>query len=141
MINAINTNPTQTVNAGANVLFNGTNVRTNSCKSCCQGWLNFNSVNSGIFEITKPGIYEIHFNANVAPTVAGQITVNLTNAGENIIGGEMQTAGTTVDVFDNVAAEILVQVPCNCCDIFTIKNNSENPVVFNNPSLTIERLA
>lgn len=140
MINAINTNPAQTVNAGANVLFDGTNVRTGSCKPC-QGWLNFSTLNSGIFEITKAGIYEIHFNANVSPTVAGQITVNLTNAGENIIGGEMQTAGTTVGTFENIAAEILVQVPCNCCDIFTVKNNSENPVVFNNPSLTIERLA
>jgi len=140
MINAINTNPVQTVEAGANVLFNGTNVRTNSCKPC-QGWLNFSTLNSGIFEITKAGIYEIHFNANVSPTVAGQITVNITNAGENIIGGEMQTAGTTPDTFENIASEILVQVPCNCCDIFTIKNNTDNPVVFNNPSLTIERLA
>ena len=140
MINAINTNPTQTVEAGANVLFNGSNVRTNSCRSC-QGWLNFSNLNSGIFEITKAGIYEIHFNANVSPTVAGQITVNLTNAGENIIGGEMQTPGTTPDTFENIAAEILVQVPCNCCDIFTVNNNTENPVVFNNPSLSIERLA
>jgi len=40
MINAINTNQTQTVEAGANVLFNGTNVRTGSCKGC-RGWLNF----------------------------------------------------------------------------------------------------
>ena len=140
MINAISTNPVQTVNAGANVLFDGTNVRTNSCKPC-QGWLNFSTLNSGIFEITKSGIYEVHFNANVSPTVAGQITVNLTNAGENIIGGEMQTPGTTVDTFENIAAEILVQVPCNCCDIFTVKNNTDNPVIFNNPSLTIERLA
>ena len=140
MINAINTNPGQTVNAGANVLFDGANVRINSCKPC-QGWLNFSTLNSGIFEITKAGIYEIHFNANVSPTVAGQITVNITNAGENIIGGEMQTPGTTVDTFENIAAEILVQVPCNCRDIFTIKNSSENPVVFNNPSFTIEKLA
>lgn len=140
MINAINTNPVQNVNAGANVLFNGTNVRTNSCNGC-RGWLNFNSVNSGIFEITKPGIYAIHFNANVSPTVAGQITVNLTNAGENIIGGEMQTPGTTVDTFENISAQILVQVPCNCCDIFTVKNNSENPITVNNPSLTITRVA
>lgn len=140
MINAINTNPVQNVEAGANVLFNGTNVRTGSCNSC-KGWLNFNSVNSGIFEITKPGIYEIHFNANVSPTVAGQITLNITNAGENIIGGEMQTPGTTPGTFENVAAEILVQVPCNCCDIFTVKNNTDEAITVNNPSLTIERLA
>lgn len=140
MINAVNTNPVQTVEAGQNVLFNATNVRTNSCKSC-QGWLNFNAVNSGIFEITKPGYYFIHFNSNVSPTVAGQITVNLTNAGENIIGGEMQSPGTTVGTFENISAGILVQVPCNCCDTFTVKNNSDEAVDFNNPSLTILKLA
>jgi hypothetical protein len=140
MINAVNTNPVQTVQANANVLFNATNVRTNSCKGC-RGWLNFNAVNSGIFEITKPGIYFIHFNANVSPTVAGQITVNITNAGENIIGGEMQTPGTTPDTFENIASGILVVVPCNCCDIFTIKNSTAEAVDFNNPSLTIFKLA
>ena len=140
MINAVNTNPVQTVQPGANVLFNATNVRTKSCKSCC-GWLNFNSINSGIFEITKPGFYFIHFNGNVAPSVAGQITVNITNAGENIIGGEMQSPGTTVDVFESISAGILVEVPCNCCDIFTVKNTTTDAVDFNNPSLTIFKLA
>ena len=141
MINAINTTPTQTVRAGANVLFNAANVQTNSCKPC-RGWLNFGNVNSGLFEITKPGYYFIHFNANVSPnTTAGQITVNITNAGENIIGGEMQSPGTTVGTFENIAAGVLVQVPCNCCDTFSIKNTTTEDVDFNNPSITILRLA
>lgn len=142
MINAINTNPVQTVQSGANVLFNGANVRTKSCKNCnSRGWLNFNSINSGIFEITKSGIYFIQFNGNVAPTVAGQIIVDITNAGENIVGGEMQSPGTTVGTFENISAGVLVEVPCNCCDIFTIKNNTGEAVDFNNPSLTIFKLA
>lgn len=142
MINAVSTDVAQNVASNANILFNATNVRTNSCKSCnCKGWLNFNGVSSGLFEITKAGIYQIHFNANVSPTVAGQITVNITNSGENIIGGEMQTPGTAPDTFENIAAEILVEVPCNCCDTFTIKNSTGNPIIVNNPSLTIERLA
>lgn len=55
--------------------------------------------------------------------------------------GDAKHWNISTDTFENIAAEILVEVPCNCCDIFTIKNSSENPVVFNNPSLSIERLA
>ena len=140
MINAISKINPQTVQPTANILFNGSNVRTRSCNSCC-GWLNHN-INSGLFEITKAGIYEITFSANVAPTVAGQITLNITNSGENIIGGQMQTSGSTANVFENVSSSILVEVPCNCCDTFTIKNNTPtNPITVNNPSIVITRVA
>lgn len=140
MINAIN-NVQQTIQPGANVLFNGSNVRTKSCSSCC-GWLNHN-INSGLFEITKPGIYEITFSANIAPTVAGPITLNITNSGENIIGGEMKVGGNQVGVFESVSASILVEVPCNCCDTFTIKNNTPtNPITVDvGPSIVITRVA
>lgn len=137
MINSVNP-VNQTVQPTANVIFTGSNVRTNSCNSCC-GWLNHNN-NSGIFTLTKPGIYKVHFNANVAPTVAGAITLNITNAGENITGGEMNSAGATIGVFDNVSAEILVRVPCNSSVILTIKNNTPtNPITVSQPSLTITR--
>lgn len=139
MINAIN-NATQTVQPLSNILFNGSNVRTSSCTGC-GGWLNHN-LNSGLFELTKQGIYEITFNANVAPTVAGAITLDITNSGENIVGGEMTTAGTTVGTFENVSATILVRVPCNCCKTFSVKNNTAtNPITVSNPSFTITRLA
>jgi len=139
MINAIN-NVDQTVQPGANILFNGSNVRTKSCNSCC-GWLNHN-INSGLFEITKPGIYEITFSANIAPTVAGAMTLNITNSGENIVGGTMAASGTTVGTFQNISKTILVEVPCNCCDTFTIKNNTPtNPITVNDPSIVIERVA
>ena len=140
MINAIN-NTVQTVQPLANVFFNGFNVRTKNCNSC-QGWLNFNGASSGLFEITKAGIYQITFSANVAPTVAGQITLNITNAGENIVGGQMQTPGTTVDVFENVSKTILVTVPCECCETFAVKNTTPtNPIEVSDPSIVIERLA
>lgn len=137
MINSTNS-ITQTVQPGANVLFNSSNVRTNSCNSCC-GWLNHNQ-NSGIFTLTKPGIYKIHFNANVAPTVIGQITLNITNAGENITGGEMNSPGSSITLFDNISSEILVRVPCNSSVIITVKNNTlTNPIMVSQPSLVITR--
>lgn len=140
MINAIASIP-QTVLPTNNVIFTNYNVRTGSCNNGCSGWLN-NNENSGLFQITKAGIYEISFNANVAPTVAGAITLNITSEGESISGGQMQTAGTTVDVFENVSASVLVRVPCNCCETFTIKNNTPtNPITVSQPSLTIVRVA
>ena len=139
MINAINST-NQTVQPTGNIIFAGSNVRTNSCNSCC-GWLTHNE-NSGLFTITKAGIYKVHFNANVAPTVAGAITVNITNSGENISGGEMTTAGTTVGTFENISADVLVRVPCNSSVIITIKDNTAtNPITVSQPSLIITRVA
>ena len=139
MINAVNP-INQTIQPTANVVFTGTNVKTNACNSCC-GWLTHND-NSGIFTLTKPGIYKIHFNANVAPTVAGATTLNITNAGENIAGGEMNTAGTTVGTFENVSAEVLVRVPCNSSVVITVRDNTAtNPITVSQPSLTITRVA
>lgn len=136
MINAVNPID-QTVQPTANVIFTGCNVRTNACG--CNGWLSHND-NSGLFTLTKPGIYKIHFNANVAPTVAGAITLNITNAGENIAGGEMKTAGTTVGTLENIASEVLVRVPCNTSVVITVKNNTAtNPITVSQPSLTITR--
>lgn len=137
MINSTN-NTIQTIQPTANVLFNTNNVRTKSCEGCC-GWLT-HTEGSGIFTLTKPGVYKIHFNANVAPTVAGPITLNITNAGESIIGGQMNTPGTAVGVFSNVAAEVLVRVPCNSSVVITVKNNTPtNPITMNNPSIVITR--
>jgi hypothetical protein len=140
MINSISDINPQTVQPLANVLFNGSNVRTNNCSNGCCGWLSHNE-NSGIFTLTKPGIYRVHFNANVTNTVA-PITLNLTNAGENITGGAMTTTPAAVGGFENVSAEILVRVPCNSSVVITVKNNTPtNPIQVNNPSITITREA
>ena len=54
----------------------------------------------------------------------------------------MQASGSTAGVYQNVASTILVRVPCDCCDTFTVKNNTPtNPITVNNPSLTITRIA
>lgn len=134
MINSTN-NTVQTIQPLANVIFNGNNFRTNSCNDGI-----FHNENSGIFTLTKAGVYKVHFNANVSPTVAGPITLNIANSGESITGGQMQTAGTTVGTFENVASEVLVRVPCNASVVITVKNNTPtNPITMNNPSLTITR--
>jgi len=139
MINS--TNPiNQTVAPTNNVIFTTNNFISNKCNTCC-GNINHND-GSGIFSIVKCGTYRVTFNANVAPTVDGAITLNITNAGENISGGEMQTAGTAVGTFENVSAEVLVKVCPNQTAIITVKNNTPtNPITVSQPSLIIERVA
>lgn len=138
MINATN-NVVQTVQPGQNILFNSNNVVTNACNSCC-GWLNHN-LGSGIFTLTKQGVYKVHFSGNVTNTIAvSAITLAITNAGETILGGEMVTTPTAVASFENVSGEILVRVPCNASVVITIKNNTPtNPINVSNPSLVITR--
>lgn len=139
MINS--TNPiNQAVAPTTNVLFTTNNFVSNKCNTCC-GSINHND-GSGIFSIVKAGLYRITFNANVAPTVAGAITLNITNAGESITGGEMKTAGATIDTFENVSAEVLVKVCPNQTAIISVKNNTPtNPITVSQPSLVIERVA
>lgn len=134
------TNPiVQSVQPGQNVIFTGTNVVTNSCNSCC-GWLVHNT-NSGIFTITKPGIYRVHFNGNVTNTVAvASITLDITNAGESIAGGTMTTTPAALGSYENVSSELLIRVPCNTSVVVTVKNNTAtNPILVSQPSLVITR--
>jgi hypothetical protein len=140
MIDAINS-ITQSIAPTQNVIFNGANVRTNSCNSCC-GWLS-HSDGSGIFTLTRPGIYRVHFNGNVTNTIAvAPITLDITNAGENIPGGTMTTTPAALGAFENVSSEILVRVPCNSSVAITIKNNTAtNPIQVNQPSLVITKVA
>ena len=140
MINAINI-LAQTIEPDQNVIFTGYNVLTASSSNGCSGWLNHNE-GSGLFQITKPGIYQISFNANVTPTVAGEIVLNISNSGESIAGGEMRTPGTTVGTFENVSAMILVRVPCGGSTTITVKNNTPtNPITLEDASLVITRVA
>ena len=137
MINATNNVP-QTVATNANVLFNTNHVTTNSCNSC-RGWLNHN-VGSGLFTLTKGGIYAITFSGNVASTVAGIVTLAITNAGEAISGGIMTQPGTVVGDSYTLSKTVLVRVPCNSSVVITVKNTSADPITVQDPSLTIERL-
>lgn len=138
MINSTN-NAVQTVVDGSNVLFNIDRIRTNSCKPCCDSWLCHDS-GSGIFTITKPGIYLVRYNSNVAnPTTAGEITMNISNSGESLTGGEMVVTPTAVEAYFNIASSILVKVCPGSSAVITIKNNSGAGVLVSEPNIIITR--
>ena len=140
MINS--TNPTiQTVEPTQNVVFTSDRVRTNSCKPCCDGWLT-HDLSSGLFTITKGGIYDISFNANVAnPTTAAEILFNITNSGESIIGGQMIVTPAAAGAYFNISARVLIRVPCRSSAIISIKNNSTAEVLVSQPNIVITRQA
>lgn len=121
MINSVAV-ATQAVTANNNVLFPTDRIRTKSCNSCC-GWLT-HDLGSGLFTLTKPGIYEIQYNANVTSATAGQASLVLKQNGENIGGTQSIYTIATANALGNVAATTRVSVPCGASYTITLTNNS-----------------
>lgn len=127
----------QVVNANNNVLFPNTLVRT--CSANCKGWLN-HTAGSGLFQITKPGLYEIQFNGNVASTVAGVINLAMRSNGEILQGSQMNTTNVANNIY-NVSANRLVRVCGNGSTTITISNVGANAVAVSNPNIIIKKLS
>lgn len=127
----------QIVNANNNILFANTQVQT--CSANCNGWLNHTS-GSGLFQITKPGIYEIQFNGNVASTVAGTINLAMRSNGEILQGSQMNVTNVANNVY-NVSANRLVRVCGNGSTTITISNVGANAVAISNPNIIIKKVA
>lgn len=137
MINSISV-PVQSVNSGQNVLFTTDRCRTNSCK--CGGWL-IHDNGSGLFTISKQGIYEVEYNANITSTTAGAISLVLELNGEAIGGTNAIYNVTTADDVGHVSASTLVCVPCGCCVTISLGNNSANAISVQDANIIIKKIA
>lgn len=129
----------QIVNSNNNVLFPNTLVRTCSANCNCRGWLN-HTAGSGLFQITKSGIYEIQFNGNVASTVAGEINLAMRSNGEILQGSQMNVTNVANNVY-NVSANRLIRVCDNSSTTITISNVGANGVAVSNPNIIIKKLS
>lgn len=138
MINSVAVAP-QTVAANGNVLFTTDRVRTKSCNSCC-GWLSHDS-GSGLFTLTKPGIYEIHYNANITSTDTGTGSLVLEQNGEPIGGTQSIYTIATASALGNVSASTLVCVPCGASYTITLTNNSTLSLSAQDANIVIEKVA
>lgn len=140
MINSVNV-PLQTVVSGANVLFNVDRIRTNSCKGC-NGWLH-HDLGSGQFEISKCGIYEISYNANITTASASVGYLELEKNGEPIGGTRAihQTVAETVGALGNVSATTLVHIPCGGSATITLGNNSTASLLIEDANIVIKKVA
>ena len=121
MINSVAV-ATQAVATNQNVLFPTDRVRTKSCNSCC-GWLSHDT-GSGLFTLTKQGIYEIQYNANITSTDIGQASLVLEQNGEAIGGTQSIYTVATASALGNVSASTLICVPCGASYTITLTNNS-----------------
>lgn len=135
IINSV-TREVQTVAINQNVLFNSNRVK--SCSNC--GAIRHDE-GSGLFTLTQKGIYRVHFNGNVTSATVGDISLAIEVNGESISGGIINEVVAVANDEANVSAEILVNVPCNCCMTISVGNISvENAILVDNANIIIEKL-
>lgn len=138
MINSVNV-PQQTVALNANVLFAADRVRTKSCN--CGGSIQHDT-GSGQFVLSRPGIYEVEFNANVSATVAGPTALAIRSNGEAVGGTEMDYTVVTANTFQSVSASTLICVPCGASKTITVGNVSPTAAVLvKDANIIIKRLS
>ena len=128
----------------ANISFATDVVRTRSA-NCC-GWLN-HTTGSTQYQLTKPGLYEIQFNANVTATTADAVALGIKANGELLSGSEMDATIATAGVYTNVSANRVVRVCCNGSITITVGSIPSNGLVttqtptIKNASLIIKKIA
>lgn len=120
MINSIAT-AVQTVDNSNNVLFPTDRVRSKSCQCPCKGWL-AHDLGSGLFTLTKPGIYEVTYTADITSAAAGQASLVLEQNG-------------------NVSGDTLIQVPCGASYTIALANNSGLDLTVQNANIIIKKIA
>lgn len=137
MINSININE-QAVAVNASVVFDTDRVRTRAC--ACGGWLQ-HDIGSGVFEIVRPGIYKVDFNANVTAAAAGDTTLAIQNNGVSIGGTEMDYVVAVAGDFQNVSASTLVVVQPYGNRTISVANISAAAVTVDDANIIITRIA
>lgn len=142
-------NAAQTVPAGSSVIF------TESPVPCNRG-LVYHRDGSGIFRLAnkffrqniqscwrRNSNYQVAFHANIAipegqTAPEGGIQLAIAIDGEIDPSSTMISDVTVVGDFDNVGADVIVQVPYLCgCSAVSVKNTSTIPVIVQNANLVI----
>lgn len=137
MINSINT-AIQTVTPDENVLFTTDRVRTRSSRCNC-GWLEHDA-GSGLFTLTKPGVYRVDFSANVSLAAAGDVALAIQSNGETIGGTQMQTDIATADVYQVISNFTFVEVPCGSSKTISVENTGTTDALVQYANIAIQRL-
>lgn len=140
MIESIN-EAQQSVSTNANVLFANDVIRTRSA-TCC-GFLEHEE-GSGLFTLSKNGIYEVLFGANITSATANDVLgLVITSNGEELTGTQMDYTVATASVNQGVSARRLVRV-CNGSKTIAIKNNSTTnttPLLVETANIIIKKIA
>lgn len=135
-------NAIQTVPVNQDVLFTGTSVRGNASIMHREG--------SGI--VTVRGLmngqcrarFRAVFGANIAvPTgeTAGPVELAIAINGEGVPTSRMISTPIDVENYNNVSADIYIDVPIGCCTQLSVQNVGTIPVSVQNANFIVERVA
>lgn len=133
-------NAAQTVAANQNVIFTDTVICGNNIT---------HRKDSGL--VTVRGTtrqcrarYKAYFSGNIGlPTTGtlGAISVAISLDGEPIASSTMISTPVALGDLNNVSAEIIIDVPCTCCETISVKNTATQDIVVQNANLIVERIA
>lgn len=137
MINAVNI-VNQTVAAGANVLFATDRVRTRSSRCNC-GWLEHDA-GSGLFTLTKPGVFRVDVAANVSLAAAGNVALAIQANGETVGGTQMLTTVATADDYQTVDNFAMIEVACGSSKTVSVSNIGNTDALVETANIAIQRL-
>lgn len=136
----ITANNIQLVEAGQNVLFTETAVR--SCKPCVKH-------RDGAGIVTLRGLtnqcnarFRVSFSGNIAiPTggTVGEISLAIAIEGEPLQSTRMRVTPAAVDNYFNVSAQADICVPRGCCASVAVENSSGQAINVQNANLTVTR--
>lgn len=135
-------NAIQTVPVNQDVLFTGTSVRGNASIMHREG--------SGI--VTVRGLpngqcrarFRAVFGANIAvPTgeTVGPVELAIAINGEGVPTSRMISTPLDVENYNNVSADIYIDVPIGCCTQLSVQNVGTIPVNVQNANFIVERVA
>lgn len=94
--------------------------------------------------LTKAGIYQVAFNADIAvPTggTADTMTLALAIDSEALPGSTMSSTPGAVDDYNNVSTTHLIRVSAPCCATVSVINTTAFAVNIKNANLVVERLS
>lgn len=138
----ITANAIQLVEAGQNVLFTETAVR--SCKPCVKH-------RDGAGIVTLRGLtnqcnarFRVSFSGNIAvPTggTVGEISLAIAIEGEPLQSTRMIVTPAAVDNYFNVSAQADICVPRGCCASIAVENTSGQAINVQNANLIVTREA
>lgn len=138
----ITANAIQLVEAGQNVLFTETAVR--SCTPCVKH-------RDGAGIVTLRGLtnqcnarFRVSFSGNIAvPTggTVGEISLAVAIEGEPLQSTRMRVTPAAVDNYFNVSAQADICVPRGCCASVAVENTSGQAINVQNSNLIVTREA
>lgn len=130
----------QNVNAGQNILFTETPVRS------CNGVITHRD-GSGL--ITLKGVtcqkyarFKVTFGGNIAiPTggTVGPISIAIALSGEPLASTRAIFTPCAVGNFGNVSTSAFITVPAGCCVTVAVQNTSTQAIQVQNANITVER--